>query len=302
MNTLEKCISSPGCPNLIIYGHQQTFEKLLLNLVKQLNNSPLQELYTSNLPWKSNQLCKIFNMELLTGKNSDIFFDLLYQIIKSKNYYSGINYRIIILQRYNRISHQIQSKLRVIIEKYRITTIFILLTDKFTSVLEPIKSRCLCIRIPGLDLKDKRHISREIIKDLPYEKKSIIYDKIYLTKNSTELQLFSKYNEGLFQGYDTIYELIYNDLIYIMEKSKIKEKDIIHIRELSYQIGKYNLYDIHRELLSLCISDPKFTFTKKSQLTKLLSEAEYEYQKSYRSVIHIENLLIRLLYLPDWTK
>ena len=302
MEILEKCVLSANCPNLIIYGRDKEVEGSLLNLLSQLNDSPFRELCENNVTWRSNQLCKIFNMRLISTKTSDIFFNILHQIVVSKNYYSEINYRIVILQHYDKVSHHIQSKLRVIIEKYRLTTIFIMTTDKLTSIIEPIKSRCLCIRIPNLNMTEKRHLSRGIIRDLSYEKKSIIYDKIYLTKNNTELHFYSEYNEGLFLGYQTIYELIYNNLIQIMEKDRITEKDIIHVRELSYQIEKYNLYEIHKELLSLCISDPKFTFTKKSQLIQLFSDSEYEYQKSYRSVIHIENLLIRLLYLPDWTK
>ena len=69
------------------------------------------------------------------------------------------------------------------------------------------------------------------------------------------------------------------------------------VRELSYKVEKYNLYDIHKELIYLFLSDSKYTINEKSKLIKLFANSEYNYQKSYRSLIHIENLFIQLLNL-----
>ena len=153
------------------------------------------------------------------------------------------------------------------------------------------------IRIPLLVNKEKRGISRLYIKDLSYEKKSIIYDKIYTINDEKTIRLFSKYNDGLFMNYKTIYEIIYNDLDKISTKNEINKRDIDKIKEISYNIEKYNLYDIHSELCKLYIKDYKYTNKNKFRIIKLLSDSEYNSKNGYRKLIFIESLLIELLYL-----
>ena len=293
---LNKAIYSKKCPNLIIYGSKDIDKlNIILSILKNINNNPLKTI-KDKIIWKSNPVYKIFNMRCITNKNINNFFNILNELIYSKNYYSNYN-RIIILNNFNKISYNLQTKLRVIIEKYRITNIFILITDKFTSIMEPIKSRCLCIRIPALCIEEKRKLSREIIVKEPYYKKSIIYDKIYKINNSNEIKYYSEFNEGLFLNYKTIYEIIYERIKKIIQKDKLNKIDIENIREISYNIQKYNLYDIHEELLSLLIIDPIYTLSLKTKIIELFADSEYNYQKSYRSLIHIENLFIQLLNL-----
>ena len=294
---LESVIYSNNCPNLIIYGIKDIQKlDLLLFLLKKINNTPVK-IINDKIKWESNVLYKIFNMEYITNKNISDFFIILYDLINSKNYYSKNNIKIIILNNFNQITYNIQNKLRVIIEKYRLVAIFILITDKITSIINPIQSRCLSIRVPSLSIRGKRELSNEIINDLPYYKKSIIYDKIYKINNNNEIKYYSEFNEGLFLKYKTIYEKIYNKIITISEKEKLNQLDIENIREISYSIEKYNLYNIYEELLCLLINDPKYIFNIKIKIIELFATSEYNYQKSYRSLIHIENLFIQLIHL-----
>ena len=79
---------------------------------------------------------------------------------------------------------------------------------------------------------EKRNISREYIRNLEYEKKSIIYDKIYTLNEEKIIRLFSEYNDGLFMNYKTIYEIIYKNLDDISNKIEIKKNDINKIKEV----------------------------------------------------------------------
>ena len=291
---LKSAIYSINCPNIILYGHQDINKlNLLLNILNELNSSPLK-IINDKIIWKSNSLYKIFNMECINNKNINCFYSTLNELIHSKNFYLNYNYRIIIFNNFNKISYNIQNKLRVIIEKYRLTSIFILITNNFTSVINPIKSLCLSLRIPSLTPKKKSEISKVKILDLSYDKRSIIYDKIYQINNKNEIEYYSEFNEGLFLDYKTIYEKIYERIKGIYHENKLTKKNIEIIREISYMIQKYNLYNIYKELLSLFISDPKYTYTIKIKLILFFSNSEYNYQKSYRSLVHIENLFIQL--------
>ena len=294
---LKKAIYSLNCPNLIIYSHKDIDKlNIIISILKDINNIPLK-IIKDKITWKSNPVYKIFNLEYITNKNISYFFIILNELIYSKNFYLKDHKRIIIFNNFNKISYNLQTRLRVIIEKYRLTTIFIFITNNFTSILEPIKSRCLCIRIPALSTKEKRKLSKGIIKELSYNKKTIIYDKIYELNNNNEIKFYSEFNEGLFLNYKTIYEIIYKKILRISQKDKLIKKDIEDIREIAYNIQKYNLYDIYQGFLSLFIIDPKYTFITKIKIIKLFGESEYNYQKSYRSLIHIENLFIQFLHL-----
>ena len=68
----------------------------------------------------TNPLYSIFDLKQICNKNIHKFFNILIELIQSKNYYINRSYRIIIFKNFNLIKHIIQQKLRVIIEKYRL--------------------------------------------------------------------------------------------------------------------------------------------------------------------------------------
>ena len=177
------------------------------------------------------------------------------------------------------------------------TTRFILITDKISSIINPIKSRSLSIRIPSLVNKDKRKISREYIKDISYDKKSVIYDKIYSINNIEIIKLFSEYDDGLFMNYNNIYQKIFNTLRKLSDKRNITKSDIEKIKDIAYNIEKHNLYDIYVELCKLYSSESKYTNKIKFNIIKMICENEYNYKKGYRKLIYNESFLINLLYL-----
>jgi len=291
---IKNALDSDSCPNIILYGNKGSDKlKLLLSIIKCTNFKLITQ---DKISWESNNIYNIFDMKNI-NKEYKTFFDIINILINHKNYYNIKSFKFIILKNFNLVNSIVQNKLRVIIEKYYITTRFIFLTENISSIIDPIKSRSLMIRIPLLINSEKRNISRLYIKDLPYEKKSIIYDKIYTIDNEKCIKLFSEYNDNLFMNYKTVYEIIYNNLDKISNKDKIKKTDIDKIKEISYNIEKYNLYDIHSELCKLYIKDYKYTNKIKRKIIKILSDLEYDYKKGYRKLIYIESLLIELLYL-----
>lgn len=292
---LKKAILSDSCPNIILYGYKGVDKLETLScIIPSINNYKINN--HNKIIWKSNNLYNIFDMKDIK-KDYNLFFNILKELINHKNYYNKKEIKFILLNNFNDININIQNKLRVIIEKYYNTTRFIFITDKISSIICPIKSRSLLIRIPSLINKEKRKISREYIKDLSYDKKSVIYDKIYSINNIEIIKLFSEYNNGLFMNYNTIYQKIFTILENVSIKNNIIREDIEKIKELSYNIEKYNLYDIHIELCKLYIDESKYTTKQKCNIIKLISEYEYNYKKGYRKLIYNESLLINLLYL-----
>ena len=242
----------------------------------------------------TDQFCE-FDIQHINRTNIEHFFRTIHEYIRTKDNYGLNNTRKIILKNFQGTKSIIQNRLRVIIEKYRATTIFILITNKFTSIMEPIRSRCLCIRVPGLNNSEKRKIVRQCI---PLEKRSSqLYDMIYTLDNPSDIQLVSEYtNLNLVKKYKDPILIVCLKIYQILDKDVLKSSDITKLRDISYSMAKYNmsLQKVYQELLGIFLKDPKYTIKQKTHLVKLFSESEHLYIQSYRLLIHIESLFIQI--------
>lgn len=289
---LNKLLAYNNLPNLILSG-VDTIDKLsiLMDILIKKDESPPISLEKHDIKWKSNKTYKIFDMNNIKNKNSKMFFDIINEIIVSKNYYTNTN-RIVVLNNFNNIHINIQNKFRVIFEKYRATTVFILITSRFNSIIGPLISRFLMIRVNDESRKGKRSISRVYLNDLPYENKSIIYDKIYKLSNINEIIYYSQFHNGILMNHQSIYDTIYRSITLI---ECITKETLLQIKQLSYKIEKYNIKNIHRELLLLFLNDLTLSFSVQLRICKLVAECEYNYHSSFNTILSIENFIVSLV-------
>jgi len=291
-NILSEDIFNTTCSNIIFYGHQIKLHDYLIQVFGETKTITKEKIIYQN-----NHVCKIFNIDTVKSKNINDFFNLLFEIIRSENYYSKFGQHIVIFNNYNHISQSIQNKLRVIIEKYRKTTQFIMITEKINTIINPIKSRCLCIRIPNMSMKEKRDLSRTYLKDKSYEERMPVYDCIYSLNDKDDIIKFSEYNEYI-ENHENIYLKIYQKLNDWLDEWINNDNIILsEIKEYSYNILKYSLVNIHFRLYTYFIKDTKYTLKQKKELTDCIAKCEHEFSKSYRSLVHIESMFIELIYL-----
>ena len=289
---VNKDIFNTTCPNIIFYGHQIKLDDYLIQVFGETKTITKEKIIYGN-----NHVCKIFDIDTVKLKNIDDFFNLLFEIIRSENYYSKFGQHIVIFNNYNHISQGIQNKLRVIIEKYRKTTQFIMISEKINTIINPIKSRCLCIRIPNMSMKEKRDLSRTYLKDKSYEERIPIYDCIYSLNDKDDIIKYSEYNKHI-ETHEDIYLKIYQKLNDWLDEWINNDNIILsEIKEYSYHILKYSLADIHSRLYGYFLKDPKYTAKQKYKITKCIAKCEYEFSKSYRSLVHIESMFIELIHL-----
>ena len=133
---LINAINSNNCPNIILYSVEGINKlSLLLQYIKNNKNIIENEIIINSIKMIKNNFYLIFDMETISIKNNDNFIKILKEYTLTNLYYDK-NYkpRIIILNNYNNINHIIQNKLRVIIEKNRLTTIFIIITNKYQNI------------------------------------------------------------------------------------------------------------------------------------------------------------------------
>jgi len=295
---LNRALSSNNSPNIIISGSDTIDKKsILMEKLMKLDVSEPCHLMKHDIKWISNRTYKIFDMIHITNKKRQHFCEIINELIVAKNYYS--THRIIVLDNFNNIHKGIQNKFRVIFEKFRATTLFILITGRLNSIIEPIISRFLMIRINDISYKEKRIISRSHLRDMTYDKRSIIYDKIYKLSDEKEITMYSQLNDGILMNHQSIFEKMFIEINSINE---INYHSMTNIKELSYNIEKYNLKGFHRFLLSSFINDLKLSFSVLCKICKLLAECEYNYHKSFNTILSIENCILSLIYILNETE
>ena len=215
-------------------------------------------------------------MKYITNKNIDDFIIILDDIINNKNYYNNLENKMIIMDCFSEIKYSLQNILRVKIEKYRITTIFILITNNLTSIIDPLRSRCLCIR------------------NTLQNKKKLFYDKLEGIHNSEIIEIFENQSEDVKQ-FIFPYDILINNIVKIYEK-QYNSINIQKLKEICYSILKYNLSinKFYSIFLIRLLNISRITDKKKSKLIHFFANSQYNFIRSYRSLIILESLLINI--------
>lgn len=285
---LKNALNSQNVPNILIYP--KNGEKIFLDIFQEIHGVGYsKKIELDEIYYYSYNIYHEFDIKNITNKNVDTFRNILKGIIKTKNIYN--ENRFILLKNFNFVKSSLQNKLRVIIEKYRETTIFICFTGNYTSIIEPLKSRFLCLRFPNKTRKEKRKIiynnSDKKLKSSKY------YDFIYSLDKEKDI-INSINNENNIYKYIDIYELINNTIFKIYKNDKIEK-----IREISYNILKYNINinKFYINLLNNIFKNVRIRDKNKYKIIKLFSESQYNFSKSYRQTIVLESLLINLYFL-----
>lgn len=244
---LKKCLNSKNVPNMILYGHYNVNKENILYDILRINKNNLIDVNDHIKKYKN-----IFIIESKILKNIDNIKD----IIKVND----LEKKIMIFSNIDKCKKLIQEQLRVIVEKYRITTKFIFITDNYSTINSAIKSRTLSIRFP--------------------------YKKELIEKESGCISPIKRYVDILF-------------VLFNKEYDNLNKNDIKNIKNLTYEYYKNNLpyHQLLYELINECSMSYHWTLKKKKKFIEYVVESEYLYKKSYRFIIHLESLLINLYYL-----
>eukprot|EP01054_Gregarina_sp_Poly1_P004693 Gregarina_sp_Poly_1__4692@NODE_2507_length_2047_cov_83_604040_g1593_i0_p1_GENE_NODE_2507_length_2047_cov_83_604040_g1593_i0NODE_2507_length_2047_cov_83_604040_g1593_i0_p1_ORF_typecomplete_len360_score36_98DNA_pol3_delta2/PF13177_6/3_5e25DNA_pol3_delta2/PF13177_6/2_8Rad17/PF03215_15/1_1e10Rad17/PF03215_15/3_5e03RuvB_N/PF05496_12/0_0031RuvB_N/PF05496_12/8_5RuvB_N/PF05496_12/2_1e02AAA_30/PF13604_6/0_00037AAA/PF00004_29/0_00098AAA/PF00004_29/1_7e03AAA_22/PF13401_6/0_007AAA_22/PF13401_6/2_6e02Flavi_D len=99
------------------------------------------EVYASDLGFKDKQCIQIVIKNLASTYSASS----LISIAKDK---SAPCYRVFIIQEAHTLSLPAQAALRRTMERFSASARIILLTEKLSGIIDPLKSRCFCIRVP----------------------------------------------------------------------------------------------------------------------------------------------------------
>jgi DNA polymerase III delta prime subunit len=293
---LVNSLKSQNTPNLLLYGHGG-YDKCINTLNSIYTVTEKKKILSGDINYYKTNIYYEFNTQSIISKNYKNFIEIINEIINYKDYFTGINYKIIILNNFNRIKSYLQNIFRVIIEKYRETTVFICMTNNYNSIIEPLRSRFLCIRFPQITNKDKRKILYQNIKPSEIDKK--YYDFVYTQKDKSEIELSLEVKDEIDRGYIDPYHLLSRRIINIYENKKYNKKIYESLKDISYNSIKFNLEisKFYKIFLSELLQKQTIRDKQKYELVKLFADSEYHYNKSYRSIIVLESLLFHVYNL-----
>lgn len=213
-------------------------------------------------------------------------------------------YKIVIINLIDNLSYYAQASLRRTMEKYANTCKFIFISNQLSKVHEPLKSRCMMIRVPAptdiqimsilmnISYKEKIKLTGENIKKIIKHSNN----NINIAIGMLELLLYNvPYDVSWHNIIDNICELI-ND------KAQYNKKGLANIvediRSLLYQlyITNINFNIIIKEIMNKMIINID-DMNMKYNIIDTTSKYENRIALGTRHIVHLEAYIIKLIQI-----
>lgn len=162
---LQKLVVNGDCPHTLFYGPPGAGKKtLILALLREMYGPGVEKLKVECKPWKIQLPSRALELEFTTVSSSyhvemnpsDVGNNDRYvvqEIIKemAKSRPIGADgqqgFKVLVLNEVDRLSKEAQHSLRRTMEKYSSACRLVMCCNNVSKVIEPVRSRCLCIRV-----------------------------------------------------------------------------------------------------------------------------------------------------------
>lgn len=310
-------------PNLLIYGPVGCGKKTLIKLLlEDIYDKKIHETkpVTYQISGYGNSTTEVvieqsnYHM-IIEPTNSGLDKYIIHEIVKEYAKQTILNvcdcktsFRVVFINNVDNLSYYAQTSLRCTMEQYHKTCKFILCGYQLSKIIEPLRSRCLNVRIPcptiaelsavifDISCRENIHIDSKNIMDIVIKsngniKKAIMFLELY-SVNITNYTL--SWKKGISDIVDIIVDFEKNPSNTIFNNSNMQK-----IRIILYLIfvSGINKDQIAIELLKYYISkslhiDPKLN----TIVLQLFGYYETRINKGNRMIIHIETLISSILY------
>jgi len=213
-------------------------------------------------------------------------------------------FKVVVINKIDNLSYYAQASLRRTMEKYADTCKFIFVCDQLSNIIEPIRSRCLLVRVP---LPTKHQISGTLLNICQEEKIDInTKDFINIVENSDNkvsiaIWLLEMYKIKI--NYNDNWNKLITDITVML--TDFSNYNIVKTEKILNQILSkfYILFitniptqEIIRNIM-LKLIEKLDNIKLKLRIIEITSIFEVRISQGTRHIIHIEAYIIRLLYL-----
>ena len=300
-------------PNLLIYGNEGCGKCSIINLLlKRLYGKGFKTLnvkYYINGYGSNNievEIPQSLNHIQIIPTNTGLDKYLVQEVIKK---YASANilgfetnnkFKIIWIHNIDNLSYYAQTALRCIMEKYYKVCKFILSGKQLSKVIEPLRSRCLNIRLPQPNNQD---IMRTIL-NISYKEDKLLSFKDYadiIQKCDNNIKLAIIYLEVKANNFEieVSWKLHVKKIVKILHQillNNIKQSDISDIRDILYKIFITNINgtEIIKELLQQILVSLK-DYNLSYEIINICTKYENSLANGKRSIIHLEAFIFNIL-------
>ena len=309
-------------PNILIHGGTGSGKKTLINmLLREIYGSQADniKIETYNIMGYSNNEINIDIIQsnyhmIIEATNSGVDKYMIQEIVKEyakqkilQVFANNIPFKIIVINNVDNLSYYAQTSLRCTMERYHKTCKFILCGYQISKIIEPLRSRCLNIRVPrptqnelfgyllDISIKEKINISCNTINYII--NKSELNIKYCLWWMDYYRNKIYNFNISWKEYLHPIIDCFHN----IYKQKKIITINIINeIRNIINNILITNIVgsEIIIELLKQLINThPEYPTKLYLQILETFSIFEIRLSKGKRCVIHIEALIMKICHI-----
>lgn len=179
---LVNLVATGDCPHTLFYGPTGAGKKtLVMGLLRQIYGAGVERLKVETKPWKVELPSRNIEIELTTissnyhveinasdAGNNDRYVvqEIIKEIARSRpiDTKGKKGFKVLVLAEVDRLSKEAQHSLRRTMEKYSAACRLVLLCNNASRVIEPVRSRCLCIRVHAPTPEEVREVLTTVAK------------------------------------------------------------------------------------------------------------------------------------------
>ncbi len=211
-------------------------------------------------------------------------------------------FKIVIINKIDNLSYSAQASLRRTMEKYADTCKFIFICDQLSKIIEPLRSRCLLIRVPlpndfqiidtltQISMNEKIKLKKDDYKYILDNCESKVTNAIWLL----EMKKFNVPNNHSWK------KVIENMVDLLFLKDEFNNKFVLDFikktREYFYILFITNI-NVKKILSNLMISLIKRidSIHVKHEVIKIISKYEQRISQGTRYIVHLEAMMLDIL-------
>jgi replication factor C subunit 3/5 len=318
LNLLSIMSKDEAVPHTIFYGPNGTGKKTIVNIFLEMlfdkNVHKTKDVEYQVIGSGNKQIPKKIKQSdyhiVIEPSNNGFDKSLIYYIVKEYAKRKSLNvftiqrpFRIVFINNIDNLSYYAQTSLRRTMEKYNDKCRFIMCCNSLTSVINPLQSRCICMRVPSpshdeifkyifkISLKEKMNLSLEQYSNVVLKSNGNIKDALW------HLEFF-KQNKELYTNYDESIKKIVKLVL------KAELKNILEIIQLYYGITTtyINVTNILIDIINEICMDENLDDILKQKIIEKTAITQYRIMEGRRGIMHFKNFIIYSMKLISENK
>lgn len=313
LNLLSIMSKDEAVPHIIFYGPNGTGKKTTVNLFLEMlfdkNVHKTKDVEYQVIGSGNKQIPKKIKQSdyhiVIEPSNNGFDKCLIYYIVKEYAKRKSLdifdthrNFRVVLINNIDNLSYYAQTSLRRTMERYNDKCRFIMCCNSLTSVINPLQSRCICMRVPSptqnemfeyifkISIKEKINLSLDQYSDIVIKANGNIKEALWFLE-------YCRHNKELYTNYDDSI----NKIVKLIIKGKLQ--NILEIIKLYYGITTTYItvtkimVDIINEI---CISK-KLSDNLKQKIIEKSATIQYRMIEGRRGIMHFKNFVIYTMNL-----